>query len=96
MESVREEVVTLLEWIGNEVTEDDKWTEALNECFTEKRTLKMCRWKLTVVSTLMDDFQASEAEILNKLEKVETNKSSTLYDTGPKALRKATFLSFNL
>lgn len=43
----------------------------------------------------MDDFQASEAEILNKLKKVETNKS-TLYDTGPKALKKAIFLSFNL
>lgn len=55
----------------------------------KKRTLKVCRWKLTVESTLMDDFQASEAEILNKLKKVETNKSSTLYDTGSKGLKKA-------
>lgn len=55
----------------------------------KKRTLKTCHWKLTVVPTLMDDFQASEAEILNKLKKVETNKSSTLYDAGPKVLKKA-------
>lgn len=82
MESVREEVATLQEWMGNKVTEDGDGAEALNECFTKKRTLKKYHLKPSVVSTITDNFQSTEAEILNKLRKVETNKSSTLCETG--------------
>lgn len=37
--------------------------------------------KLAVVSTITVDFRASEAQILNKLRKVEINKSSVLRAT---------------
>lgn len=61
----------------------------MNALLEKKRTVKMCHLKLPLVSALTDDFQASEAEILNKLRKVETNKSSTLGETSPVAFKES-------
>lgn len=61
----------------------------MNALPPKRRTVKVCYRKPPLVSTLTDDFQASEAEILNKLKKVETNKSSTLRESSSAAWKES-------